>query len=179
MANVLVVYVSLTGVTQQMAQYIAEGVRFYEHRVTVKNTEDIKTAEDLEGYDGYIFGSPTHHQDMAEPMKTFFCIAEKADMKGKLAGAFGSYTHTGDAPAIVLDKMRGSLGMRPLPLGSFNLLEAKVGTQEGIKACHDYGQTFGEELTRPRTEAAKMEEVEEVEGGPEEAPTSPPPWALT
>ena len=34
--------------------------------------------------------------------------------------------------------------MERFDLGPFNLLEAKVGTQEGMRSCHDYGRTFGE-----------------------------------
>ena len=29
--------------------------------VTVKNVKELKKAEDLEGYDAYIFGSSTYH----------------------------------------------------------------------------------------------------------------------
>ncbi len=31
-------------------------------------------------------------------------------------------------------------------LGSLRLKEAVVGTQEGMKACHDYGRYLGEQL---------------------------------
>jgi flavodoxin len=92
MKKVLVAYVSLTGRTQMMAEHIAEGVRFAGLQATVKKTSDLTTPEDLAGYDGYIFGSPTYHRDMAGPMKNFLFQAKSADLKGKLGGAFGSYT---------------------------------------------------------------------------------------
>ena len=172
MARVLIVYFSLTGRTQRMAEYIAEGVRFGEHEAVTKKTSEIETADDVNGYDGYIFGSPTYHQDMAGPMKTFLFLARGADLEGRLAGAFGSYTHSGDAPAMVFDTMRYVYKMRPFYLGPFNLLEAKVGTQEGMRACHDYGRTFAEKLAEPWTEGQGDE-------GSGEAPENPAPWALT
>ncbi len=172
MGKVLVVYYSLTGRTQLMAEYIAEGVRFSEYEATVKRTNEIATAEELNGYDGYLFGSPTYHQDMAGPIKNFLFLAHHADLRGRLAGAFGSYTHSGDAPAMVFDTMRYVFKMRPFHLGAFNLLEAKVGTQEGRRAGHDYGRTFGEELAQPWTEA-------DDEDRESEPPESPSPWALT
>jgi len=144
--KVLIAYVSLTGRTQRMAEYIAEGVRFAAHQAVVKKTSELQTPEELDGYDGYIFGSPTYHRDIAGPMKNFLFIASRADLKGKLAGAFGSYTHSGDAPAMILDTMEYVLGMERFHLGSFNLKEALVGTDEGMRACHDYGRTFGERL---------------------------------
>jgi flavodoxin len=172
MAKVLIVYFSLTGRTQRMAEFIAEGLRFTEHEAVVKKTSEIETAEDLKGYEGYLFGSPTYHQDMAGPVKTFLFLARGADLAGKLAGAFGSYTHSGDAPAMIFDTMRYVFKMRPFSLGPFNLLEAKVGTEDGMRACHDYGRTFGEKLMEPW----KPEPADQESGV---APESPTPWALT
>ncbi len=146
MSKVMVAYFSLSGNTEKMAQYIGEGVRFSGNEAVVKKISDIKKAEDLEGYDGYIFGSPTYHRDMAEPVKPFLFMAKKANLAGKLAGSFGSYTHSGDAPNIILETMEYVYNMEPFSLQSLNQLEKDVGTQEGIKTCQDYGRVFGESL---------------------------------
>jgi flavodoxin len=146
MKKVLIAYVSLTGRTQRMAEYLAEGVRFAGHQAVTKKTSELSTAEEVAGYDGYLFGSPTYHRDMAGPMKNFLFLANQADLAGKLAGAFGSYTHSGDAPAMILDTMEYVFHMEPFNLGALNLKEALVGEQEGMRACHDYGRTFGERL---------------------------------
>ena len=146
MKKVLIAYFSLTGKTEKMAEYIAEGVRFSGQQAVIKKISDIKSANDLAGYDGYIFGSPTYHRDMAEPMKTFLFLAKKANLEGKLAGAFGSYTHSGDAPAIIFDTMQYVYKMEPFELGSFNLKEAVVETGEGMRSCQDYGRVLGEKL---------------------------------
>jgi flavorubredoxin len=148
--KVLIAYFSLTGKTEHMAEYIAEGIRFSGHTAVTKKLSDIKTAGDLDGYDGYIFGSPTYHRDMAEPVKTFLFLARKAVLGDKLAGAFGSYTHSGDAPALILDTMQYVFKMQPVQLGSFNLKEALVDTREGMRACQDYGKVFGEKLEADR-----------------------------
>ncbi len=146
MTKVLIAYFSLTGKTEKMAEYIAEGVRFSGKQAVTKKIADIKTPNDLAGYDGYIFGSPTYHRDMAEPMKTFLFLARKANLEEKPAGAFGSYTHSGDAPAVVFDTMQYVYKMQPFELGSFKLKEAIVETAEGTRACQDYGKVFGEKL---------------------------------
>jgi len=142
--KILIAYFSLTGKTERMAEYIAEGVRFSGQQAVAKKISDIKSANDLADYDGYIFGSPTYHRDMAEPMKTFLFLAKKADLEGRLGGAFGSYTHSGDAPAIIFDTMQYVYKMEPFELGSFNLKEAVVETSEGMRSCQDYGGVFGE-----------------------------------
>jgi flavodoxin len=146
MAKVLIAYFSLSGNTEKMAQYIAEGVRFSDNEVTVKKISDIKSAEDLAGYDGYILGSPTYHRDMAEPMKTFLFLLKKANREGKLAGAFGSYTHDGNAPHIILETMQYVFNMEPYSLGELNMLDAMLEKTEGMHACQDYGKVFGETL---------------------------------
>ena len=147
MKKVLITYFSLSGNTEKMAEYIAEGVRFSGQQAIVKRISDIKNANDLAGYDGYIFGSPTYHRDMAEPMKTFLFLAKKANLEEKLAGAFGSYTHSGDAPAIIFDTMQYVYKMVPFELGSFNLKEAVIAAGEGMRSCQDYGRVFGEKLS--------------------------------
>ena len=148
MKKVLIAYFSLTGNTEKMAEYIAEGLRFGGNEAVTKKVSDIKQASELKGYDGYIFGSPTYHRDMAEPMKTFLFLANNAKLKGKLAGAFGSYTHDGNAPSLIFDTMEHVYKMKPFHLTSFNLLEELIHKGEGMRACQDYGRVFGEELNK-------------------------------
>jgi flavodoxin len=146
MKKVLIAYFSISGTTEKMAQYIAEGVRISGQQAVVRRISDIKNFKELNGYDGYIFGSPTYHRDMAEPMKTFLFLAKKANLEGKPAGAFGSYTHDGNAPEMIFNTMQYVFKMEPFELGPFNLLEAKVAISEGMHACQDYGRVFGEKL---------------------------------
>jgi flavodoxin len=146
MKKVLIAYFSLSGKTETMAQYVAEGVRFGGHEAVVKKMSDIKSAASLAGYDGYIFGSPTYYLDAPEPVKTFLFLGRKAGLEGKLGGAFGSYTHDGNAPRIVFDTMQHVYNMEPIELGPFNLKESLVETTDGMRACQAYGRAFGEKL---------------------------------
>jgi flavodoxin len=167
MKKVLITYLSFTGNTAMMAQYIAEGVRFSGQEVVVKKVSDIKNANDLSGYDGYIFGSPTHYSDIPKPMKEFLLSARGADLEGKLGGAFGSYTHDGNAPAIVFDLLQNEYNMQPFELGSINFMDTMLqkpgrdsedGSRyvagevhelgEGMRGCQDYGRVFGEKLSK-------------------------------
>jgi flavodoxin len=146
MKKVLIAYFSLTGKTETMAQYVAEGVRFSGNEAVVRKMSDVKSANDLAGYDGYIFGSPTYYLDAPEPVKTFLFLGRKAGLEGKLCGAFGSYTHDGNAPKIVFDTMQYVYNMEPIELGPFNLKESLVETTDGMRACQAYGRAFGEKL---------------------------------
>ena len=146
MKKVLIAYYSRTGKTEKMAEYIAEGVRFSGNEVVQKKIAEIKNEKDLAGFDAYIFGCPTYHKDMTENMKTFLFLAQKANLAGKVAGAFGSHTHSGEAPQLIFDTMEYVFKMNMSNLGPFALKEAMVGTSEGLHACQDYGKAIGKQL---------------------------------
>lgn len=144
MKKVLVAYFSRTGMTGKMAEYIAEGVRLSGAGVEVKMISEIKSEKDLEGYDGYIFGCPTYHKGLTENFKTFLFLAQKEGiLRGKVGGAFGSSTHSGEAPGIIFDTMEFVYSMKMTNLGPFDLRESAVQTDEGMRACQDYGRTLG------------------------------------
>jgi flavodoxin len=140
MKKVLIAYDSRTGNTERMAEYIAEGIRISGHEAELKKISDVKKEQDLQGYDAYAFGCPTYHRDITNGMKTFLFLAKKAGLENKVGGAFGSYTHSGDAPAIVHDTMEHVFQMTMTDLGSFNQKEQMVGEMDGIRACQDYGK---------------------------------------
>ena len=146
MKRVLVAYYSRTGMTQKMAEWIVEGVRFSGNEVELKKISEIKSAKDLEGYDGYIFGCPTYHKDMTENFKTFLFLAQKAGLAGKVGGAFGSSTHSGEAPKLIFDTMEFVFTMKMTSLGPFDLREKMVATDEGMRNCQTYGRSLGKEL---------------------------------
>ncbi|MBW1672680.1 MAG: flavodoxin domain-containing protein [Deltaproteobacteria bacterium] len=144
MKKVLIGYESRKGHTEKMANYIAEGARVAGNEVEVKALRDLKSEDDIKGYDAYLFGCPTYHRDMTNSMKTFLFLADKAGLEGKIGGAFGSYTHSGDAPKLILDTMENVFHMNATNLGSFNLLEDKIETDDGMRACQQYGRAVTE-----------------------------------
>ncbi|UCG22115.1 MAG: flavodoxin domain-containing protein [Deltaproteobacteria bacterium] len=146
MKKVLIAYDSRTGKTEKMAESIAEGIRMAGHEAELKKITQIKSEAELQGYDAYVLGSPTYHRDMIGTMKTFLFLAQKANLEGKVGGAFGSYTHSGDAPAIIFDTMEHVFRMKMTHLGSFNLKEGLVEGAEGLRACQDYGKGICEQL---------------------------------
>lgn len=146
MKKVLIAYFSLAGNTEKMAQFVAEGVRIGGLQAVVKKVTDIQKAEDIDGYDGYIFGAPTYYLDIPEPMKRFLFIAKKANLTDKPAGAFGPYTHDGNAPKMVFDTMVYVFKMTPFELNAFHLRECDVDQTIGMRSCQDYGRVFAERL---------------------------------
>ncbi len=146
MEKVLVAYVSRSGNTERMANYIAEGVRFSGKEATLVNVASVKSEKDIIGFDGYIFGCPTYHKDMTSGMKNFLFLAEKANLVGKMGGAFGSHTHSGESAPMIFDTMQHVFKMDTVELGPLSLTEAMLATDEGLKACQDYGKAVGEKF---------------------------------
>jgi flavodoxin len=144
MKKVLVAYTSRTGNTEKMAQWVAEGIRFSGNTADVKKISDIQDEKGLQGYDGCVFGCPTYHRDMTAGMKTFLFIAEKANLLGKMGGAFGSHTHSGESAQMIYDTMQHVFKMDMVSLGALNLKEQVIGTPDGQKACQQYGKAIGQ-----------------------------------
>lgn len=150
--KVVIAYYSVTGITEKMAEYIAEGVRFNGHETVMKKIGEIRDAAALAGYDGYIFGSPTYSLGLPKPVETFLLMAEKAGLEGKMGGAFGpyrhdaSYRHDTHAPAIIFNALQHDCKVKPFELGPFILKEETVEISSGMKTCQDYGRVFGEKL---------------------------------
>jgi len=158
MKRVLIAYYSNTGNTEQMAGYIAEGVRIAGCEAETRNITEIVSKKDLSGYDGYIFGCPTYHLDMPEAFKNFLDLAGEAGLVGKLGGAFDCRTHPssseGSAAGLIFNRMESEFKMKMTSLGPFDLkpdwLEGNklesIGSMGAIHTCQDYGKAFAEML---------------------------------
>jgi NAD(P)H dehydrogenase (quinone) len=69
--NVLIVYDSLTGNVEMMADAVREGVTEAGGKATVIRAEDMDLYS-IASYDAYAFGSPTHCGTMSVKMNDFF-----------------------------------------------------------------------------------------------------------
>lgn len=148
MKKILIAYTSRAGTTEKMANYLAEGVRMSGNETEVTKISSIKTEKELSGFDGYLFGCPTYHKDMTSSMKQFLFLAEKANLTGKIGGAFGSHTHSGESAPMIFETMQHVFKMDVIDLGPLNLTEAMMETDEGLKACQQYGKALSQKFKR-------------------------------
>lgn len=144
MKKVLIVYDSRTGRTQRMAEGIADGVRAAGKEAWLRRVADIETTDELQGYEAYIFGAPTYFKDTTLEMKTFLFLASRANLGGKVGGAFGSYTHIGNGAKMIYDTMEHVLGMNMAEMNPFNVKEQILDAGKGDQACMDYGKAVAE-----------------------------------
>ena len=152
MKKVLVAYFSSSGITEQMAEYIAEGIRFTGNQAITRKIAALNSVEDLSGYDGYIFGSPTFSLDLPQAMKSFLSTLPKSSLKGKLVGAFGVYKHEvgyapgGVAASLIFENLEKEFEMQGFDLGPLQLKEDLAESAEGMRNCQIYGKAFAEKL---------------------------------
>jgi flavorubredoxin len=144
MTKALVVFTTRTGQTQNIAEFIAEGMRFAGVEAKVANATQVQKEEDLQGYDAYVFGSATYHGEMMQAMKTLLFLAAKLNLEGKVGGAFGAFGWSGEASDRIYETMENVFKMdmvgTPLRLKSSSL-------QGGSKMAQDYGRAIGEKIT--------------------------------
>ncbi len=143
MPKVLIAYATRTGQTQNIAELIAEGVRFTGSEAKVSDAKALANPEDLAGYDGYVFGSATYHGEMMQAMKTMLFLAARVNLEGKTGGSFGSYGWSGEAADRIYDTMQNVFMMdmvgSPLRLKSALL-------QGALQMAQDYGRAIGNKI---------------------------------
>ena len=116
MSKAIIIYETRTGNTQTIAKAIQDGIK--EARVEVLLTRTAEaTADDLADADAVILGAPTYHHDLFSLMKTFLFKMEKANLKGKIGAAFGSYGWSGESVQMMSDTMKHIFRMNVMEPG--------------------------------------------------------------
>jgi NAD(P)H dehydrogenase (quinone) len=155
MVKVLVIYHSVTGNTEKMAQFVAEGVKKEGVEVDLKKVENVKV-EELLKYDGIVIGSPTYYGLPSAPVKKLIddSVTYHGKLEGKIGGAFSSAAGIGGGTettilaileALMVHGMivQGRSGKYHYGPVSINAPDKKV--QEG---CIEYGRQIARLVSR-------------------------------
>lgn len=145
MPKALIVFSTRSGSTENIAKEIAEGIRLEGVEVEVVNVTKAKKAEDLEGYDAYVFGSATYNGKMMNGMDTLLFLADNLDLEGKVGGSFGAFGWSGEAPGRIFDTMENIFKMDMVkgPLRLKNTLK-----KGGKQLAQDYGREIAKKLNQ-------------------------------
>jgi flavorubredoxin len=144
LAKAIIVYATRTNQTKKIAELIGEGMRFENVEVTFANANEVeKKGIKLDDFDAIVLGSATYHGEMLQAMKTFLFTLEKANVEGKVGGAFGAFGWSGEAPDRIFDTMKNVFKMK-MVRESLRLKSAALGG--GIKMAQDYGREIAKGL---------------------------------
>lgn len=148
--RLLITYVSAYGYTREMAVLIARGAAAVKN-ITVE-VLDIESADageidsKLTTADGLIVGSPTINQNTLLPVYKLAAMISPLRDRGKLAGSFGSYGWSGEAPGIIAGMLKS------LKLSFFEEPAAYKFMPENDKqkTLIEYGERFARELAKQK-----------------------------
>ena len=97
----------------------------------------------IEGADGIVVGSPTINGDAVKPVWDLLSSLAMVGVRGKLGAAFGSFGWSGEAVAMIEDRLRG-LKLRVPVKG----VRAKlVPTADELADCRSLGHALALHLT--------------------------------
>ena len=108
--KVLIFYVTAYGYTRIMGEKIAEGIKEVEGVIAELMDIEEMPPGDLESEliqaDAILVGSPTINQNTLLPVYRLFSVINPLRDRLKVAGSFGSYGWSGEAPKIINDTLR-------------------------------------------------------------------------
>lgn len=143
--RVLVLYISLYGNTQRVAEAIAGGIS--EENIDVNifditnaDYEEIRNA--IEDADGILVGSPTIVGDVPGPVWNALSLISTVDSKIKLGAAFGSYGWSGEAAGMIEERLKGL----HIKLHKPSLKIRLVPDDTTLVECHTFGKIFANAL---------------------------------
>ncbi|MBP1992452.1 flavodoxin [Paenibacillus eucommiae] len=142
MSNIIIVFASMTGNTEEIADAIAEGIRAEGIEPVVKSVLDTNVSE-LSDYEGILLGAYTWGDgDLPDEFLDFYDEMDDLDLHGRKAAVFGSadssYSEYGAAVDILIRKLQ--------ELGAENVLEGmKIElnpSNEEKASCKEFGKQF-------------------------------------
>lgn len=144
MAKAIIVYETTYGYTERMAKQIEKALRDSGVTPLLRKALDAKV-EELQEYDAVVLGCPTYYNDLISSMKWFLVEMRKADLKGKVGGAFGAYGWSGESIDLMRVPMKNIFEMDMVePALKSKMSEITSGV--GEKASYEYGKKIAEKL---------------------------------
>ncbi len=142
MANIVLVYASMTGNTEEIANAVAEGIQEAGESVVVKQVLDA-TAAELAEYEAILLGAYTWGDgELPDEFLDFYDELDQLDLTGKKAAVFGScdssYEHYGAAVDILTAKLRE----RGCEIVSEGLKIELAPSDEERELCRAFGRQF-------------------------------------
>jgi multimeric flavodoxin WrbA len=140
MTRVLIVYHTLSGNTEKMAQAYAEGAKSVQGtEVVIKKALDA-TLEDLLGCDAIALGSADYFSYIAGALKDFFdrtYYPSQGKVTGKPYAAFATGGRGGETALEVLDRICGSFKFEKAVEG---VTVARAPSPEVLVKCNEAGK---------------------------------------
>jgi flavodoxin I len=146
MSKIIIVYASMSGNTEELAEAIADGIKEGGFEPVLKNVMDTN-ANELENYEGVLLGAYTWGDgDLPDEFEDFFEEMDDINLQGRKSGVFGSadssYTYFGKAVDTLEEKL-AELGAEKV----FDGFKVELNPSKDEKQqCHALGLQFAAAL---------------------------------
>ncbi|WP_020061862.1 flavodoxin [Bacillus sp. 123MFChir2] len=148
MSKLVMIFASMSGNTEEMADHIAGAIREAGKEIEVIDIMSSPKASILEEYDGIVLGAYTWGDgDLPDDFLDFYDEMDKVDLTGKIAAVFGSgdsaYPKYGAAVDILIEKLQ-DCGAKVV-LGGLKV--ELTPENEDVDACLHFGTEFVHHLS--------------------------------
>ena len=148
MASFIMVYTSITGNTEAMAQAISEGVKENGHEIKLIDSYEAHATE-LIKYDGILIGTFTWGAgELPDEMLDFYDELFKVDLTGKKAAVFGSFDSLYGDNGIAVDIIIEALQKQGAAVIADGYKIELTPTAEQLEECKDFGKWFSDQVTQ-------------------------------
>ena len=152
MSKMIMVYASMTGNTEEMANAIAEGIQESGNDLEINDIFDNPSASELEKYDGILLGSYTWGEgDLPDEFLDFYEEMDQIDLTGKKAVVFGSGDTAYEDFAGAVDILIAKLQERGAEVVLNGLKVDTSPSPEDLERCKQLGIDFVAHLSQQET----------------------------
>lgn len=142
----LVVYDTMWGSTQKMAEYVAEGLRqggIEVKQLSMHSCHRSEVAHELLNCSGLVIGTPVINSEIFPSMADVLCYLKGLKKKNLVGGAFGSYGWN-PAPVNMLEQTLKAMNIEQ----AASVITSKFApTPEILESCRQLGLTVAQKIT--------------------------------
>lgn len=149
MAKILVIYASMTGSTELMAEAMCDHIRELGHDADQRSFdfEPLDSVQEMLNYDGILIGSYTWDDDLPYEVEDFYDELDNVDLTGKLIGVFGSCDSFYPVYGAALDTIATKVSERGAELYSEKLkIELEPGKKD-IELCKQLAEELLQKIS--------------------------------
>ncbi|GAB2722872.1 flavodoxin [Paenibacillus thermoaerophilus] len=146
MAKVLVVYASMTGNTEEMAEAIVDGLKESGAEIVLKSVLDANASE-MAHYDGILLGAYTWGDgELPDEFLDFYEEMDEVSLEGRKAAAFGSADSSYPLFGAAVDILTAKLKQIGAEIAMEGLKIELCPSEDEKEHCRAYGRKFAEKL---------------------------------
>src|SRR3989339_2224 len=143
--DVLVIYETMWGATEKMANMILEGIKSVGVEGKLYNvsiTDRTEMIKDILNSKGIIIGSSTHDNNILPNIAGFLDFIKGLRIKNRIGASFGSFGWSGEATKIIENILKESGIETAIPPISVKYMPS----EDDLKNCFEFGKQFAEKV---------------------------------